>query len=207
MAHLNPYKERGFHTVEIRERWGKTVVYKIPYELTVEEVERLLEINVQIEKLSVGTVDELDFTLQAKKIKEFWDYLFSQCTVIFRHYHPEVTEEYLRKHLSDNTALEITGFFENNRYYKAQQDARASKKKVKADEQLRSMRRTIVFMVRQGFSLYELKKLYVDEFFYYYYELVHSLELAKELPDGSYDKARGIDRSSEKLDNFFGQLK
>lgn len=174
----------------------------------MEEVERLLELNVKIERLSRHKVDDEDYNAQTASLHEFWDYLFAQCTVIFRHYHPEVTQEYLRKHLSDTVALEITGFFENNRAYQAQQSAGVAKKKskVSAEEQLKSIRRTIVFMVRNGFSILELKKLYIDEFFNYYYELVHSLESSKELPEGSYDKAQGIDRSSEKMDSFFGSL-
>jgi len=204
--HLNPYKDRGWHTVEVRERWGKKVIFKIPYELTVEEIETLLEYNKKIEHLSRATVESKDFDAQAEKMREFWNYLFAQCTVIFRHYQPDVTEEYLRKHLPESVAVEITGFFENNRYYKAEQNAQVSKKKVKANDQLKSLRRNIVFMVKNGFSLLDIKKLYIDEFFNYYYELVYSLEQSKQLPEGSYDKVQGIDRSSEKLDSFFGNL-
>lgn len=197
--------------MEIRERFGKTRILKIPYELSVEEVERLLEINVQIDKLAEQKIDDEDFNAQTESLKTFWSFLFAQCTIIFRHYQPEVTEEYLRKHLSDTVALEITGFFENNRTYKTQKTrftAEAKKKSnLSAEEQLKSIRRTVVFMVRNGFSLYDLKKLYIDEFFNYYYELVYSLEQSKELPEGSYDKAQGIDRSGQKMDDFFGSLK
>jgi hypothetical protein len=204
--HLNPYKNRGWHTVEIRERWGRRKIYKIPHELTVEELERLLELNTKIERLSLEQVDDADFDAQEAGVKRFWNYLFAQVTIIFQHFHPDVTEEYLRKHLSDAVALEITNFFDNNRYYKSEANATESKKKVTASDQLVSIRRTLVFMTRQGFGLLELKKLYVDELFSYYNELVYSLEKSKELPEGSYDKVRGIDRSGEKLNAFFGAL-
>ena len=61
-------------------------------------------------------------------------------------------------------------------------------------------------MIKNGFDLLDIKKLYIDEFFNYYYELVYSLEQSKQLPEGSYDRVQGIDRSSEKLDSFFGNL-
>ena len=65
------------------------------------------------------------------------------------------------------------------------------------------MRRTLVFMVKQGFALSDLKSLYIDEFREYYCEVIYTLEESKALPEGTYDKARGIDRSGEKLSQLF----
>lgn len=58
-------------------------------------------------------------------------------------------------------------------------------------------------MVKQGFALSDLKALYIDEFREYYCEVIYSLEESKALPEGMYDKARGIDRSGEKLSQLF----
>lgn len=200
--HLNPYQDREPNTVQIRERFGRTVTYKIPTELTVEELERLLEINIQIEKLAKQKVENTDYDAQAEAIKRYWDHLFAQCTIIFRHYHPEVTTEYLKKHLTQQIAWDIVNFFDINRWYKVT----GSKKKDNPTAQLKNLRRVIIQLVRKGFSLYDLKKLYIDEFFFYYYEMIYTMETAKELKEGSYDKIRGVDNSAQRMRQFFSKL-
>lgn len=70
-----------------------------------------------------------------------------------------------------------------------------------------ALRRLIVFLVQQGFSVFDLKSLYIDEFNSYYHETVYLLEQSGSLPEGSYDKATGIDRSADKLSQFFGTVK
>lgn len=46
----------------------------------------------------------------------------------------------------------------------------------------------ITFMVVSGFSLLEVKKLYLDEFVNYYQELFYTLEKRGEYQEGTYDK-------------------
>jgi hypothetical protein len=62
-------------------------------------------------------------------------------------------------------------------------------------------------MVKQGFALFDLKTLYIDEFSEYYSETIRALELSGDLPEGSYDKLKGIDRTSENLASLFKQAK
>ena len=51
-------------------------------------------------------------------------------------------------------------------------------------------------MVTYGFSLLELKKLYSDEMYSYYDELVYNLEQAGKLKEGSYAKIKVSDSAT-----------
>ena len=46
----------------------------------------------------------------------------------------------------------------------------------------------LVFMVNNGFSLYELRKLYIDEFFSFHTELIYVLEKRGLVKEGAYSK-------------------
>jgi hypothetical protein len=46
-------------------------------------------------------------------------------------------------------------------------------------------------MVRYGFSLADVRQLYIDEFYAYFTELVEALEKDGVLPEGSTDKVKG----------------
>lgn len=59
----------------------------------------------------------------------------------------------------------------------------------------------------QGFTLQDVKSLYIDEFKEYYNETVYSLQISKSLPEGSYDKLKGIDRTEENLASLFSFVK
>ena len=59
----------------------------------------------------------------------------------------------------------------------------------------------------QGFALSDIKNLYIDEFKEYYNETVYSLEMTKSLPQGSYDKLKGVDRTEENLASLFSFVK
>lgn len=43
-------------------------------------------------------------------------------------------------------------------------------------------------MVVSGFSLFDLRKLYIDELFAFHEELIYTLEQKGELKEGAYDK-------------------
>ena len=64
-----------------------------------------------------------------------------------------------------------------------------SKKKDKpAITELRDLRRLIAFMVVNGFSLFDVRKLYIDEMYSFYDELIFNLEKDGKLKEGSYAK-------------------
>jgi hypothetical protein len=64
----------------------------------------------------------------------------------------------------------------------------------------------IVFMVNRGFSLLELRKLYVDELFSYYQSLIFVLEKKGEIQEGSYGRVSDQDDISE-LRRQLGNMK
>ena len=73
------------------------------------------------------------------------------------------------------------------------------KKKTKklTSEELRDLRRLITFMVINGFSLSDLRKLYLDELYDYHEHLFYNLERVGKIKDGTYDaivrgKSKGV---------------
>jgi len=115
MQTLDLYKTRKHTIIKLGD--GKD--YKIPNEFLVEEVERLLELKKIQEKLENETVEE---EKQEVQIKVFWNNIFAQLEIIFQHFQPEITEEYLKKHVTHNQALEMLGFFQKYRLLAMQED-------------------------------------------------------------------------------------
>lgn len=71
------------------------------------------------------------------------------------------------------------------------------------------MRRVVVFMTIHGFSLFDLRKLYIDELYYFYKELIYSLEQQGKVKEGSYDKMDyddGKDVDKKTVDSLRKQL-
>lgn len=68
----------------------------------------------------------------------------------------------------------------------------------------------LTFMVTCGFSLFDLRKLYLDELLEYNNELVYILEQKKELPEGTYAKMNVKDNKNHdpksELSNLRRQL-
>lgn len=65
-------------------------------------------------------------------------------------------------------------------------------------------------MVKHNFSLSDLRSMYIDEFMFYYLELVYVLEEGKELKEGTYEQVRlsvEEDDSVDKLFKFFKNKK
>lgn len=54
-------------------------------------------------------------------------------------------------------------------------------------------------MVSQGFSLLELRKLYLDEFFEYAQAIVYVLEQKGEMKEGASDRLTGSDNTVSQL--------
>lgn len=57
-------------------------------------------------------------------------------------------------------------------------------------------------MVMSGFSLNNLRKLYIDELYEFYAELVYLLEQRKEVKDGSYAKIKQTEGGAEDTVNI-----
>lgn len=193
MAELNFYSERKYSTIKLADKKD----YKIPNEYTVEEVERLLELRAEQE-----AIEGEELNAEKAQIDSFWTIVFSQLGIMFRHYQPEITEKYLKKVITHNEALEILGFFRKYRHLaltELEEETTTkkveSKKKVKsADTELRDLRRLIAFMVVNGFSLLDLRKLYIDEFYNYYQECIYALENMGKVKDGTYAKIKKSNR-------------
>ena len=108
MNTLDLYKERKHSEIKLSDG----ITYKIPNEYTVEEVERLLELQMKREKIENAEVVQ---EKQEEQIKHFHESVFAQLEVIFQHYQPEMTTEVLKKKITINEALEMVGFFEKHR--------------------------------------------------------------------------------------------
>lgn len=124
MPTLDLYKPRRFSVVKLND--GKE--YKIPTEYLVEEAERILEYRARQEAL-----ENEEVTDEVKQVGQFQEIVFAQIEIIFQHYQPDVTAEYLKKHLTFNEALEILGFFDKYRpnalkEIKAEQEEESKKK-------------------------------------------------------------------------------
>lgn len=191
MHALDLYKSRKHSEVKLAD--GKT--YKIPNEFTVEEVERVLELQVEREALEKKEAAEGEVSSDNPDFKRYMDLVFAQIEILYQHYQPEVTAEYLKSAMTQNEALEALGFFQKYRHiavrdYLANKNDQSAepKKKVKAKTELRDLRRLITFMVVEGFSLFDLKKLYIDEIYSYYEELIYNMEKGGKVSKGSYAK-------------------
>jgi len=110
MQTLDLFKSRRFNIVKI----GDGNEYKIPNEFTVEQVERLLELKAEQERLSdIPTADDKEE--EKKQVDILYSNMFAQLEVMFQAFHPEITAEYLKKYVSHNEALEVVGFFQKYR--------------------------------------------------------------------------------------------
>ena len=178
------FKPRKYSIIKLRDK----VEYKIPSEYTVEEVERLMELQVEYRKLEQQEVQE---SIKELQVKNFYENIFNQVEIIFQCFQPEVTIDYLKKIITHNEALEIVGFFREyrNKFLSTESTEVDSKKKSKiVDTDLRELRRLMTFMVVNGFSLFELRKLYIDELYFFNEELLYVLEKRGEVEQGTYDK-------------------
>lgn len=171
--------------------------YKIPNEYSVQEVERLLEVQEELEAFAKAEAkDTTTLTRDNAEFKRYLDLVFMQIEMLLQHFHPEVTTKYLKSAMTQNEALEMLGFFQKYRHIaiteylseKKQSQTTESKKKVSAKSELRDLRRMITFMVIRGFSLWDLKILYIDELHSYYEQLIFNLEKTGEVKEGSYAK-------------------
>ncbi len=207
MAYLDLFTTRKSHTVDLAD--GKT--YQLPAEFTVEEAERILEIREEIEAKEKEKVEGDGAAQRAAHAA----LIFAQLEVMFRHHQPDMTAEYLRKQITHTEALDIIGFFRRHRHLaiKGLDDGAVvntdSKKKSKltAAKELRDLRRMVAFMVTCGFSLLDLRKLYIDELHEYYFELLYNLEESGKMKKGAYDKIRARTQGVSSAGDTVAQLR
>lgn len=131
MSTLDLFKTRPFNTVTLTDpKTQQPIVFKIPNEYLVEEVERLIEIQILRHKLEKTEYDTDDKKAETKHLNEYWRIVFDQLEILFQHYHPEVTGEQLRSMLTHKEALEIIGFYNDNKFQENPQEKTDSKKKI-----------------------------------------------------------------------------
>jgi hypothetical protein len=125
MATLDLYKNRQFNSVKLTDKTTqKEIEYKLPNEYTVEEIERLLELQVQRESMEKQDVKDRG----EEQLQEFWRVVFDQLEILFQHYQPEITSATLRSLLTHKEALEIVGFYNTNRFQKNSEKPSGKKK-------------------------------------------------------------------------------
>lgn len=129
MSILNLFKERKSHTV-ILESNGEPTEYKIPMSYTVEEIERLLEIQVTIDRLAKEPASK-DSNKADKQVSDFFDSIFEQLLVLFNRYQPELTIAELKKIMTREEAQKVIAFHANEQILYAQvEGGKNAKKKV-----------------------------------------------------------------------------
>jgi len=106
MSTLDLYKDRTPHIV-ILDVNGEKKEFKIPTSYTVEEVERLLEIQSRIDDLVNQEKKEGE---ESKQISAFFEALFEQLLVLFSRYQSEMSLDFLKKHLTREDAQKIIAF-------------------------------------------------------------------------------------------------
>lgn len=131
MATLDLYKQRKPHTIVVEDK-GEPRELLIPNSYTVEEIERILELQVRIDELAKkeasGEKEEA-----RKQIDTFWDAIFEQLLVLFERYQPDMTLEELKRLLTRDEAQEIIVFHTKEQLNKAggEQGGEGKKKQAK----------------------------------------------------------------------------
>jgi hypothetical protein len=203
---LDLYKSRQPYEV-ILEVKGKKKSFKIPSELTVEESERLLESEIKIKMM----VNEKVSDDAEKKLEIYFGTLIDYMLVLLQHYQPEITADKIKKMMSRSDLEKVFEFFKQQRYIHimgydepADQDG-AKKKIVTTEEQLDSLRQSIVYLVMNGFGLNDIRKLYLDEMLSFYQNLIYIKEKRGEIKDGTYNqlKAKGGNEVSSLKNQLF----
>lgn len=190
MENLDLYKDRAPYTVNLEVKGGKKT-FKIPTELTVEESERLLEIEMRIAAASKEEASG-NKRQDKQKVDAYIGFLLEYILILLQHYQPELDMAALKKMVSRAEAIKIFEFFKRQRFLKilgldtSDQDDGSKKKIPSPAESLDALRRSITFLVINGFSLLELRKLYIDEFLAFYDSLVYIKEQNHELKEGTY---------------------
>lgn len=130
MATLDLYKDRIPHII-LMEIDGKEVQYKIPMSYTVEEVERLLEHQAVLDRIAA---EETVKGKEDEQVGSFFDALFNQVLVLFKRYQPDITVEFLKKHLTREEVSQIISFYTNEQLHNVGVKAGVEQGKKKVQE-------------------------------------------------------------------------
>lgn len=107
--------DRGHHTITLTVADGSERTFKIPTDLSVSEVERLLELQVKIES-DLTALDASTEDVETRKARLFWAYIRAQLVVILRHYQPDIEDDFISVNIMQGDMLRILSFFNQNRY-------------------------------------------------------------------------------------------
>lgn len=125
MPTLDLYKKRQFAIVKLTDsRTKESKDFKIPNEYTVEEVERLLELQTKRQAIEAEKVGDKE----AEQLQRFWAVVFDQLEILFQHYQPDTTADELRSLVTHQEALEILGFYDKYRLLEKTSEAGGKKK-------------------------------------------------------------------------------
>lgn len=125
MPTLDLYKARTFNTVKLTDQVTKQEVeYKLPNEYTVEEIERLLELQIKREAMEKEPVKDRG----EEQLQKFWAVVFEQLEILFQHYQPEVTADQLRSMVTRTEALEMLSFYDKYRFLEKDPNVKGKKK-------------------------------------------------------------------------------
>ena len=100
---LELFSGREPHLIEITLINKKKVVYKMTADFTVEEVERLYELEQKVEDTKTDSVSR-------------WTYMTEQVRLAFARFQPEVTTEFLKKNLTHLQIAQIVLFMQENMF-------------------------------------------------------------------------------------------
>lgn len=118
MQSKNIFKDRRFTILKIKDR-----DFKIPNEYTVEEVERLLELEVKQKDIEKEYVAD-EYVEKAEQLKGFYKVIFGRLEIMLQHYQPEITADEIRSMVTHTEALDILDWFEQHRYFEASEDVK-----------------------------------------------------------------------------------
>lgn len=128
MAVLDLYKKRLPHTIYL-EIGGQKKAYKIPTQYLAEEVERILELQDELNKQKNLVVEEGSVE-SVEGVARFWKLIYTQLLILFQHYQPEIDIEFLEKNVGKEEALNIIEFHTSEHNKGAEEDLKRSKKKL-----------------------------------------------------------------------------
>jgi hypothetical protein len=100
---LELFSGREPHLIEVTLTNKKVVVWKMTADFTVEEIERLYELEQKIEDTKTDSVSR-------------WTYMTEQVRLSFSRYNPEITTEFLKKNLTPLQIAQIVLFMQENMF-------------------------------------------------------------------------------------------
>lgn len=127
MATLDLFKKRQPHIIYL-EVDNQKQAFKLPTQYTVEEAERILEMQAEIDDIKQEVAAESEIE-QLKQINRFWERVYMQALVLFNHYQPDITLDWLQANVSKENALEIIAFFTEQHVKNIEEDAAQTGKK------------------------------------------------------------------------------